>query len=253
MQNIKNRIRDYLEIWWTILVRPIYFYAKMKDDSWQGKSLSFFLVASWILAFAATIIVFVVQYIPVGSTLVEGISGFKFITILPVLLTLMFVFFSITLLISGGFFVFTFFILFYFVALMLHYIYMFLGGKGNLRHMVQSVLYSSAVLLFAILLLSLIILISLFSMRGHDIVSSTIVILLSTVLVIILLTIRDLQNIKYGGKAPMLESVQEVLEAMGKLRYYNVWTASVPKDLKKYRLGMHKPGEKSKIKIIERK
>lgn len=158
MQNIKNRIRDYLEIWWTILVRPIYFYAKMKDDSWQGKSLSFFLVASWILAFAATIIVFVVQYIPVGSTLVEGISGFKFITILPVLLTLMFVFFSITLLISGGFFVFTFFILFYFVALMLHYIYMFLGGKGNLRHMVQSVLYSSAVLLFAILLLSLIIL-----------------------------------------------------------------------------------------------
>ncbi len=84
------------------------------------------------------------------------------------------------------------------------------------------------------------------------------IIILGTVLVLTLLTIRDLQNLRLGGKImPVLESGQEVLESIGKLRYYNKELIEkglneVPKHVKKYRLGLHKPGEKAKIKIIKK-
>jgi hypothetical protein len=145
-------IKWYFKNWWTIIFRPIYFYTKLKEESWKEKSLTFFLITSWILALAATLMIFIIQYIPIGSTLVEGIRGFKFIVVLPVLLTLIFVFFVITFLILGGLFTCAFFVLFYLAAFVLHYTYLFLGGKGSLNRIIQSSLYSSAVILAGVLI-----------------------------------------------------------------------------------------------------
>ncbi|OGC07898.1 hypothetical protein A3F86_03140 [candidate division WOR-1 bacterium RIFCSPLOWO2_12_FULL_45_9] len=95
---------------------------------------------------------------PIGGTLVEGIAGFKFILILPVLFALAFVFFLITFLILGGAFTCAFFVLFYSTATTLNQIYSLLGGKGSLNRMIQSVFYSSAVSLVALLILFLMVL-----------------------------------------------------------------------------------------------
>jgi len=140
-------IKDYWDNCYAIIVRPIYFYTKLKDESWKEASLTFLLQTSWILGFLATIVVFILQYLSVGGALLEGISGFKIIIILPVLLALIFVFFLITFLILGGLFAFSFFLLLCLVSIILHYTYLFLGGKGNLNRTLISSLYSGAVLL----------------------------------------------------------------------------------------------------------
>jgi len=140
-------IKWYLANWWTIIAQPIYFYTKLKEESWKEKSLTFLLVSSWLLAFFVTAVIFVIQYIPIGSTLIEGIAGFKFLIILPVLITLAFVFFMITFLISGGVLTVLFGAMFYAVGFILHYVYLILGGKGNFNRMLQDSFYSSAVVL----------------------------------------------------------------------------------------------------------
>ncbi|MFH1542397.1 MAG: YIP1 family protein [bacterium] len=150
-----NTIISYFRKWWTIIIRPIYFYTKLKDQDWREGAMSFFLVTAWILGFFATLLVFVIQYIPVGSTLVSGVSGAKLVIVLPVLLTLILVFFGITFLILGGLFSFAFFVLLYLVAWCLHYVYMFLGGKGNVNRMLQCTLYSGAIVLAGLIILFL--------------------------------------------------------------------------------------------------
>jgi hypothetical protein len=151
-------VKNYIKTWWTIIMRPIYFYTKLKEEDWKENALTFFMITSWILALVATIVVYVIQYIPIGSTLVEGVSGFKFVLILPVLVTLAAVFFIITSLILGGIFTVAFFVLFYLLGWMFHYIYIFIGGKGSLNRMIQSSFYSSAVLLVGIIVFLLMIL-----------------------------------------------------------------------------------------------
>ncbi|MFH1347835.1 MAG: YIP1 family protein [Candidatus Margulisiibacteriota bacterium] len=155
---MKKAINDYFNTWWTIILRPIYFYTKLKEENWKEKSLTFLLITSWLLALGATLVIFIVQYVPIGSTLVEGVKGAKFIIVLPVLLTLAFVFFMITLLILGGLLTLSFFTIFYLMGYLLHYIYMLLGGKGSLNRMIQSSLYSSAVIAGGMLVFLLMIL-----------------------------------------------------------------------------------------------
>jgi hypothetical protein len=140
----------YFETWWMIIARPIYFYTKLKEESWKEKSLTFLLIGSWILAAAAALAIFIVQFVPIGSTLVEGITGLKFLIILPVLITLVLVFYLITFLILGGVLVGVFGVAFYALGFILHYTYLLLGGKGNLNRMIQSSLYSSAVVLVGV-------------------------------------------------------------------------------------------------------
>lgn len=110
-----------------------------------------------------------------------------------------------------------------------------------------------------LIILSLIILFSLFYLKTNETYSIIITILLSTVLAIVLLILRDLQNLKFGGEKTLLgESGQEVFESIGKLRYYpqrhlkKGWY-DIPKDVKKYRVGLHEPGEKFNIKIVKNK
>jgi hypothetical protein len=134
----------YFKTWWTIMARPIYFFARLKEENWQEKSLTFLMISAWILALAGTADIFIMHYVPVGATLVEGITGFKFIVILPVLVTLALVFFAITAMILGGALVVAFGAAFYSIGFFLHHIYRMLGGSGSLNRMLESAGYSSA-------------------------------------------------------------------------------------------------------------
>ena len=75
--------------------------------------------------------------------------------------------------------------------------------------------------------------------------------------VLVILLVRDFQNQRFGGSWLLVESGEEVLEVMGKLRYYpeiyvKTGDMKIPDYVKKYRLGLHKPGEKPKIKVVSR-
>ena len=140
-------VKWYFETWWMIVARPIYFYAKMKEESWRERPLTFLLITSWLTALIVTLAAFIIQYVPIGSTLVEGITGFNFIIILPVLITLSLVFFMITLLILGGLITLIFGLACYSVGLVMHYVYLILGGKGKYEQILPAVFYSSAVFL----------------------------------------------------------------------------------------------------------
>jgi len=129
------------------MAQPIYFYTKLKEEDWKEKALTFLMISSWLLAAAMTLAIFVIQYIPIGGTLVEGITGWKFLIILPVLVTLALVFFIITFLILGGAMVIGLGAAFYVIGFILHYVYLLLGGKGHLNRILQDSFYSSAVVL----------------------------------------------------------------------------------------------------------
>jgi hypothetical protein len=151
-------MKEYCKNWWMIIMQPILFYTKLKEESWREKALTFLIYTSWILGFAAAIIVFIIQYVPIGATLVEGLAGLKFIMIMPVLATLAFVFFLITFLILGGMFTLGFFVMFSLIGIVLHYVYIFLSGKGTMNRMLQMMFYSSAAAQSILLILGLMIL-----------------------------------------------------------------------------------------------
>lgn len=107
-----------------------------------------------------------------------------------------------------------------------------------------------------LVILASIIIFCIFYLRVDALYSHIISVLLSTTLVLVLLIIRDLENLrgKSGGIIP--ESGQEIFEAIGKPRYYNQYLLHtgwyiIPKTVKEYRLGLHKLGEKPKIKLIK--
>jgi len=107
-----------------------------------------------------------------------------------------------------------------------------------------------------IISLAFIILVSVFYIRTNDLYSHIVTIGLSTALTMTLLTLRDLQNMMLGGQALLDESGQEVLESIGKKRYYHEsflasGVSHVPTSVKEYRVGTHTPGaEKHLIKTV---
>jgi len=106
--------------------------------------------------------------------------------------------------------------------------------------------------------LSGVVVFSIFYIQTAIIFSKVTTILLSTILVLVILTIRDLQNQRLGGAWLLVESGQEVLDFIGKLRYYperfvKDGRIKVPKYVKKYRIGIHKPGDHNfKFKIVSK-
>ncbi|KKR89577.1 MAG: hypothetical protein UU36_C0023G0001, partial [Candidatus Uhrbacteria bacterium GW2011_GWE2_41_1153] len=110
-----------------------------------------------------------------------------------------------------------------------------------------------------LIILVFIILISLSILRTEELTSTMISILFSSSLILILLIMRDLQNLMLGGKQIVEESGQEVLAFVGKKQYYNKYLvkqgiSSIPKGINEYRLGLHKPGaEKKEIIIVKTK
>jgi hypothetical protein len=154
-----NAIKLYIKDYWTIMTQPILFYSVMVEENWQEKALTFCFITARTLAVVATIVVFIIQYIPIGSTLVSGVSGLRFLLVLPVLITLAFVFFMITLLIIGGAFTMLLMGAMYILGVVLHYVYTFLlGGKGSMNRMIQSLLYSNAAFMSMIFVMFLMIL-----------------------------------------------------------------------------------------------
>jgi hypothetical protein len=142
-----------------IMLRPIYFYAKLKVEDWKTNALSFLLMTSWLLAFAASIAVFFVQYLPIGATLLEKVAPHRTIFIVPVMIVLAAVFFLITLFIMAGFFVCALMVGFWLVAYLLHLVFSKLGGKGELNQMLQYIYYSSAAVLIAAAIFMLMVLV----------------------------------------------------------------------------------------------
>lgn len=106
-----------------------------------------------------------------------------------------------------------------------------------------------------LIFLSVIILISIFALKTNDIFSQMTTILLATILMMVLLIIRDLENFRLGGSVMVEESGEEIFEFIGELRYYSQkyideGTVKIPPHVKKYRVGLHEPGEKPRIKIV---
>jgi len=97
----------------------------------------------------------------------------------------------------------------------------------------------------------------LFYLKTPLLYSQVVTILLSTGIIMVFLIMKDLYNLRLGGEVHMYESGQEVFEYIGKLRYYPLSdlkskAVKVPKNIKKYKIGLHKPGEKFNIKIVEK-
>ncbi|MDP2631456.1 MAG: hypothetical protein Q8P30_01665, partial [Candidatus Uhrbacteria bacterium] len=72
----------------------------------------------------------------------------------------------------------------------------------------------------ALISLAMIIVTSIIFLKGNDVFSIVSSILLMTVISLVLLLIRDLQNFMLGGSSLLEESGQEVFEFIGKPRYY---------------------------------
>jgi len=111
---------------------------------------------------------------------------------------------------------------------------------------------------FILFFLSLIIISCIFYLRENFIYSNVTTVLLSTSIVLVLLIMRDIQNLNISKDPIGVETAAEAFDYMNKLRYYHMrhlksGYIKVPKYIKKYRLGLHKPGEKYKIKIISKK
>jgi hypothetical protein len=110
-----------------------------------------------------------------------------------------------------------------------------------------------------LIILAFIIVFCIFYLKTAEFYSSFLAVLLSTVVVLVILLIRDLQNLIIGKYELLEESGQEVLEFIGKKRYYHIdylmsGFNSVPKSVKEYRVGLHEPGsETHKIKIVKNK
>jgi len=110
-----------------------------------------------------------------------------------------------------------------------------------------------------LVLLSATVIFSMYFTKTIDIFSHVTTVLLSTVLVLVVLVLRDLQNQRLGGTWMLVESGEELFEFLGKLRYYpknslKDGSVKIPDYVKKYRLGLHEPGaEKLEIKIVKRK
>ncbi|MBI5399916.1 YIP1 family protein [Candidatus Saganbacteria bacterium] len=144
-----NKLKDYFGVWSTIMLRPIYFYTRLKREDWRAGSLSFLFITSWLLAGAASSAIFIIQYIPIGGTLLEKVPAAKIIIVAPVMLVLGSIFFFITLFIAAGLFVSGLLAGLTAIAGLLHYTFQALGGKGQLNQIIQSVCYSSAAILVA--------------------------------------------------------------------------------------------------------
>ncbi|MBU0687180.1 MAG: hypothetical protein KKB81_04955 [Candidatus Margulisbacteria bacterium] len=145
-----NRLRWYFLIWWEIISAPILFYTVLERKPWREKSLDFLVISSWIVSFFATITIFITQVYPIGRTLLEGMSAWKLLVVSPITIAITLMFFAIIFVILGGFAMFFIFGAFYVIGYLLFYLSKWMKGEGSPSFMLESVFYSSAVLLFFI-------------------------------------------------------------------------------------------------------
>ena len=131
----------------TVIFAPNRFFADISAKSWNEEPLTFTMICSWILAIALTLVVLVNSYIPTGINLISGVAGKKLFIVLPVLLVMGVAFFLMTLLIIAGILTIALVSLALFCAAVLNFLFMLLGGSGNMMDVFKSTLYSNAVIL----------------------------------------------------------------------------------------------------------
>lgn len=146
-----DNLKQYMDTWWKIVMKPILFYQDMPKDVWSGAPLTFVLITSWVISFFMTFSVFVIMYIPTGFSLIEGIKGRGLIIVTPVLLLMGLVFFIMTILIIAGFVIGALLGLLFAVAGVLNFLLLLLGGNSNFYETLKAVFYSSSIFLVAIL------------------------------------------------------------------------------------------------------
>lgn len=147
-------IRKYLRDFKQVLFNPAGFFAG-RDSCWDEKPFTFAVFSAWIFALGLAIFIFFQQYVPLGQYLVEGISGLKFLIILPVLILVGLVFFGITFIILGAFLMLAWVLGYGFLGFLLLNIARLLGGKGDIREITSAFFYSSGLLDFLLLVLIL--------------------------------------------------------------------------------------------------
>ena len=148
--NIKA-LKDYYGVWWKIMARPIYFYAFMERGSWKDRSVSFLLAGCWILAAVLSAAAFLIQLVWLLLGLVAGITGLKFLIILPVFAVLSSMFLLIIFLITGAFISAAVFAALFFFALINDRVFKVYCGKSDAKESIKSFFYSSCAMSFLIL------------------------------------------------------------------------------------------------------
>lgn len=155
---------SYFNTWIKVIFRPILFYTFFPTEDWREEPLTFAAINSWVLSFFATLLVFINQYIPMGATLVEGIKGYKFLLILPVLAMLAFMFFSMTFFVIGGVFLGSILVLYYILSFITFWINRIFSKENRIEDFISAFYYSSGVIIFGIFSILLGIFINIFSL-----------------------------------------------------------------------------------------
>ena len=101
------------------------------------------------------------------------------------------------------------------------------------------------------IILSVIVLFSIFFLKDSDFFSQLMTTLLASVLILVLFLMRDLQNFLLGGAVMVEESSEEVFEAIGEMRYYPLqylkqFNPQIPNDIEEIRVGFHDPYDPNK-------
>ncbi len=75
--------KQYLDELSRLIFRPIQFYTRMPVSEWFEGPVTFVGLTAVILAAFLTIVIFVTQYIQIGSTLLEKVDPSKVLIIVP--------------------------------------------------------------------------------------------------------------------------------------------------------------------------
>jgi len=144
---LKNYFQDLMKL----LLQPILFFTRMPDSEWWDKPVTFLGITAMILAFFTAFSVFITQYIPIGSTLFEKVSGLKIIIVSPVMLVLAFMFSVIAFSILFVSFLAGMLLLFWMLGALIFWGGNILKGKGDYLKDVKASFYSSGIFLALII------------------------------------------------------------------------------------------------------
>lgn len=149
--NLKG-LKEFLGVWWKLMARPIYFYTFIEKSGWKERSLSFLLSVSWTLALFISASALAIQLIWILLGLVSGVTGLKFLIILPVFAALCAMFVFIIFLITGAFVFAASFVGFGVLSVINDAVFRLFYGKSDIKESAKAFFYSSGVLLFSILI-----------------------------------------------------------------------------------------------------
>ncbi|MBI5700955.1 hypothetical protein HZC34_03785 [Candidatus Saganbacteria bacterium] len=88
--------RSYLNDLAKMIFRPILFFTVIPEGKWYDKPASFAGFTSALLSFVLASVIFVTQFMPIGSTMFEKVQPSKIIIASPVMAVLGLMFFAMT-------------------------------------------------------------------------------------------------------------------------------------------------------------